>query len=203
MRQHIDRKISIEWLIDKFWPLLWMIFGGSITATSLGIVAEFDKYTPIALLCAFIIGALIFIAFYILLNKARAQRISIRLAEQAASNTMVNPLESRFDNKTIKLSEFYDPFYVGHKSKTFTNCRVEGPGLLMLQGCTVHGGGIINCQILIVQEDIKISGVTILYDSTISGGTICNCTLLMTRSQYNHQTSFHGNVPVISESIST
>lgn len=199
MRNFLDRKLSLEWIADKLWPIGWMLFGGYATAAYVGALEIFKNYKSASFVILFIIGAFVFILMYFLTNKVRIQRISIKSAQLALDDSLTNPLETRFENKVIRLPEFYDPFYVGHKDKSFINCRIEGPGLLFIPDSSIFGSEFRHCQIVIIKEKQMLYGVTVLRQCSISRGTICNCTLLMTRENYDLLEELHGNVPIISE----
>lgn len=195
----LERNISLEWIIDKLWPIAWMLAGGYLTAAYVGALSIFQDYQGASYILLFFLGGLGFIGLYYLINRVKMQRLSIKSAELALSESNANPLESSFDRKTIKISDFYDPFYIGHTGKTFTDCRIEGPGLLYIPDSSLFGLELRHCQIVIVKPNVKMFGVTVFSRSSISGGSICNCTVLMTRDNYNQLPDLHNKVLVISE----
>lgn len=192
-------KISAEWFIEKTGLLIWMLFGGYITAASLSVIEFFKGHEKQALTILFVAGCLIFLGIYFLYNKVKQQSIQTKSAALSLSESNTNPLEQEFRNKTIRLHDFFDHFHIGHTNKTFKNCRINGPGMIYMPFSSMIDCNLKYCQIVIIKDGAPFNGATIFYSARMIECEISGCTLLLTRSEYNSLPQFHGVVPVLNE----
>lgn len=185
MFKNLDKKLSAEWLFDKAWPIFWLFAGGFITSTYVIVTETIKSYGPLITIALPVLGAYAFLGFYFLLQLAIRAKIRNKFANTVTLNGEANPLESEFSKKIIRLNDFYDPFYFPHKNKSFYNCKIIGPGNILLLGGSMTSSSLSHCQIVIVKDEIPVAGVTVLETCTISNSQIVNCTLFMSRSVYN------------------
>lgn len=199
MKHQMKVKLSTEWIIDKIWVFTWMIFGGSITATYLSILNAIKEYRDQAFVLLFIVGCVVFLGIYHIFNKIRQHSIYLKSAQLSLAESHTNPLENEFDRKTIRVSDFFDHFYIGHKRKIFKRCRIEGPGLIYIPNSSLIDCHLKFCQIVIIKGGTHMTGVTIFESASMFNCEILNCTILLTRSEYDSISHLHEHVPVLNE----
>jgi len=60
-----------------------------------------------------------------------------------------------------------------------------GPANIVLAGGSVTEAGFLNCDFVIVREDIKVQNTFVLETCSITGGTISQCTIFMSQENYD------------------
>lgn len=200
----IEMKPSLEWLIDKTWPILWVTFGSSITLYLSSITVWLEGAGPAGMAFIFISSALAISSIFYLSAKARLYRLSNRRALDSINSTNTNPLDKKFEKQTIKLSEFYSPYYVSHHNKVFLDCDIVGPGCLMMRNGSMNNCDMRHCQIVILKHPSELDlvfGVTVFDMPSLVDCRLLNCTLFMHLDSYNYlPENVRKSVPVISMS---
>ncbi|MEJ7933650.1 hypothetical protein WG907_05165 [Sphingobium sp. AN558] len=108
-----------------------------------------------------------------------------RLTAIIMERSGVNPLDDRFDRKTIRLIDFYRPQYVSHKNKDFRDCEVIGPGLVYFSNVTFDHCEFKQVQIAIINETKTMWGMTIFESPKFLNCDIVNLTMMMNRATYD------------------
>lgn len=204
IKNRLEMKLSIEWLIDKSWPLFWVVFGGSLTAYLSNLTDWLSKTGPILYLVAITVGGFLFLGMYYLMQKTTRVKIENEFAKKALAHNSANPLSSNFEKCVVKIPEFYSPFYIKHKKKNFKSCQIIGPGNVILGGSILQHGEFRECQIVILNQNQKMSiyNVTVFEDCSFIDCQVINITILMTKENYSAlPIEVKRNVTVISGNI--
>lgn len=204
IKDRIETKLSVEWLIDKFWPIAWVAFGSSLTAYFSYVTDWLSRLGPIVYLVAVFLGGYLSLGIYYLVQKTMRAKIENEFAKKALSNNSANPLSSSFDKQVVKIPDFYSPYYITHKKKTFNNCQIIGPGNVLLGGSVLQYGDFRECQIVILNHNpkMRLFNVTAFEDCSFINCQIINITILMTKENYAQlPPDAKQYVPVISGTI--
>ena len=200
----VDRKFSIEWILDKTWPLFWLIFGGSLSAAFSIITNWIVIKGPIVVWGISMAGAYAaLLAYYLTIKVARAKIINDH-AKASIKDSSANPLDSDFEKKIIKISSFYSHFNIPHERKRFKECQVMGPGDVILGGSYLDHGSFHECQIIILNAapGIEIYNTTEFRDCTFTNCKFVGLTIIMTSENFlNLPKDAQNHLPIISGAI--
>ncbi|KAF6692762.1 hypothetical protein HFD98_09665 [Pseudomonas sp. EKM23D] len=176
--EFIDKKIPLYSIIEKLTPYIIGASGGSLTLALTKISELVQGINPIFYAIAFVAGIYIALGIYHIILSAKKKNIILRQANLISRPGEGNPLETKFDKKTIKITDFFSPFYSPHKNKTFHNCEIVGPGNVIFLGCTLNNCILSSCQVVIINDSkIPILNITafsqcVFLDTKILGSTI-------------------------------
>lgn len=187
--------------IESRWSLLILIgTTGFVSGLVARATAWLNAWGPIAWLAAALLGALsCSITYYIFITGyakwQRAKEINMLI-----DRSKVNPLEDRFNKRSIFLPDLYDRDYVPHVSKSFKDCVLYGPAMIFIDGCTISksefSGG---CQIVIVERGVMVRGVVIFSQCLFNEVRFSNVTILFDKERYDElPDELKDNIPVIS-----
>ena len=198
----IEKKFSVEWFIDKSWPYLLGTFGGSITTAASYLTEWIKQYGPLALVIAFFIGAALTLALYRLMLNLKMKSTIQKHATYLMSNTPINILEDRFNKQTLKVTDFFSPYYIPHKNKTITQSVIAGPGSLFLSGTSLLRCNFYDCQVVLVDVTKPVQNIICFQDSSISDSQIIGCTLFMSPQHYAEMPdALKPGLPVVSKGL--
>lgn len=188
--QLIDKKIPLYSVLEKLTPYIIGTTGGSASL----LLAKFSDLikgiNPLFYGIAFVAGIYISLSIYHILLSAKKKNLILRQASLLSRPGEGNPLESRFDRKIVKLTDFFSPFYSPHKNKTFHNCEVIGPGNIIFLGCTLNNCILSSCQIAITNNiETPIINVTAFSDCVFLDTKILGCTIFMSKGEYGRLTA--------------
>lgn len=167
LKKTIDPRFSIEWLIEqavKFAPWVLGYTGAGGAMTWLVAWSEDLKAWQIVLVFLGTISALwIFVAIIRILHyKAREHLARAKIISSAADGGgIIDPLETIFSKRTIRLSDFDIPFSPVHKGKQFYECNFIGPGtIIFLDHIALHAFDPLECTFMTLDEPISFqSGI--------------------------------------------
>ena len=121
-------------------------------------------------------------------------------ARRALDISNLNTLEKRFENRIIKMSEFFHPYYIVNKDKIFDQCRIVGPASVVFFGVTMIGCEFKHCQVVIVKDNIAMWGVGAFENPVFSCCEVCDLTMVMNQATYDaiKNDDFKKYIPVVS-----
>lgn len=177
---------SLSILLRDNWATLLaaLLGGGGLTYLSL-ITDWISDYGPIAWGVAFFIGAYLTLGALYVWTSIASRRFINRQAEAAFVKSGINPKDTKFENQSVPLAEFYSAYYFSQQNKVFIDCDIFGPSLLFMDGCSLDGVQFRHCQIIVCKEDTVLYGITAFKRCKIIGGTMANTTLVMSKDQYD------------------
>lgn len=179
---------TLQRLLDRAesrWALFLLVGGSGALSTWLATITDWlYVWGPIAWWGAFLAGSLITSVVVWFVSHAYTRWTLGRSARRALDETGTNALDTEFDRKLIRVPDFYSREYLPHKNKRFRNCRFLGPGNMLLHGGSLIHSEFRHCQIVVVDDDATLWGVTVLQDCVIDGSALENITLFFTRTVY-------------------
>ena len=146
-----------------------------------------NDWGPIAWGIAFFGGALAASGAYGIAGWGYGKWVSYKAARDAADRGRANPLHVNFSREFVSLPDFYDREYVPHKKKTFSDCRVSGPGMVFfLKFVSMIRCDLRHVQVVILPDkEMNLFGVTVFEECDFRDCILSNFTILMERSQYD------------------
>ena len=172
--------------LQTYWSL-WALVGGTgiVTALLARASAWLAPWGPIGWWAAFLIGCLVAAGLFAIFSWAYGRWMRDRELRKIVARSGVNPLADRFDRQTISLFDFYTRDYVPHVNKSFQDCHISGPAMVLMDGCTAERVTFRHCQIVIVNPQTELFGVVVFQRCLISGGVLSNVTILLSREHYD------------------
>ena len=184
LRDHFDFKISIMSILEKLAPWLIAPFGGTAGVILAKLTTWLSNVGPIGYGAIFIAGAYLTIGVYHAILSARKKSLLLQYASLISRPGDGNPLETKFDKKTIRLNDFFTPYHTPHTKKIFESCEIVGPGNFAMIGCTLNHISLISCQIVITNRKQPIMNITAFQDCTFLNSKIIGCTIFIPDDQY-------------------
>ncbi|OQW70816.1 MAG: hypothetical protein BVN33_17155 [Proteobacteria bacterium ST_bin13] len=185
-----DKVIQVGTVVVAFAVPAWATFVSPFMA----------PYAPLSWVAAGFAGSLVASVILYVLAVSYSKFVTGKRTAEILQRTALNPLETHFVKAVIRLSDFYDPNYIGHRNKDFRDCSVVGPGLVLVTGGQLENVTFKFTQIVILADSVKSAfGLTAFQDCKFVGGIFSNCTLLMTQKHYDQlPATVRANIPVIS-----
>ncbi|TXR48535.1 hypothetical protein [Phyllobacterium endophyticum] len=91
-----------------------------------------------------------------------------------------NPLDTNFFRLRMKLLEMADPVTGRIRGKSYTDCDLLGPGIILFYGkCNLTNLGFFGCDVFILKPSVFIQNVIVMEDVNITGGRISGATILI------------------------
>ena len=170
-----------DWVIDH-WPTLIVTIVGGGGMTYLATVSQWlNAYGPVAWGAAALVGLLASAAIYWLVALARlksAQGTYVPL--QYKPGESINPLDTVFDKKRIKIQDLIDPVTQQVSDKVFTGCDLVGPANILLFSGSYTDGEFIHCNcVLVNKKSIKPLTVTRLENVTMIKCRVISATIFI------------------------
>jgi hypothetical protein len=184
LTRFIDGKLPLYSIIEKLVPIVVGLIGGSFSILLAKVSAWLANISPIEYGAIFFAGLYIALGAYHLLLAAQKKNIILRQATLFVRPGEGNPLESKFDKKIIRITDFFSPFYSPHSNKTFVGCELIGPGNVVFMESTLKDCVLNTCQISIIQGDAHVLNVTAFSKCLFHDTKILGCTIFMTREAY-------------------
>lgn len=196
--QFIDKKIPLFSILEKLTPYIIGTTGGGASLLLTKFSDLVKGVNPIFYGIAFVAGIYIALGIYHIILGAKKKNIVLRHASLLSKPGEGNPLESKFDKKIIKVTDFFSPFYSPHKNKTFHNCEIVGPGNIIFLNCTLNQCVLSSCQIAIVNDPATpILNVTAFSHCVILETKILGCTIFVSKSEFKNMTAGAGENAVV------
>lgn len=178
---------KMQKFLDRFESRLslWILAGGPALAGAItGYTASFSDWVAsfgsfawllFGLLAALLMSIIVLIG---LEARYRSQRSRAIRRWQEASE-LVNPLDDVFTKRRISLADIADPITSEIKGKTFTDCQLNGPAVLLSVGTTFINVGFYNCDVIALKRgEVRICNAIKLVGSQVVRGRIANATIL-------------------------
>lgn len=182
----VDGKIPLYTILEKLTPYVIAAFGGSASVLLASISESLKELSPFHYGLVFLIGTYAALVAYHMLLSAKKKSVILKQASIFTRPGEGNPLESRFEKKIIRLTDFFSPFYSPHKNKTFIHCELTGPGNILFLGSTLQNCIFSSCQIAILNKTSEpIINVTAFRNCTLLDCKILGSTIFMTKEEYS------------------
>lgn len=126
---------------------------------------------------------------------ARINAEKLEFARDAAKHlTSFNPVDGVFTKQRIELQKFRNQFNEIVDGKTFVDCELYGPAvILLMSNCSISGAGIGNCEFVRIRNGAKIINAIPLSNLTITRGKMRGLTILVPESNVgNVNAGVHG-----------
>src|SRR5258708_37565714 len=99
----------------------------------------FQQHAPASWIYATVIGALIGALIAALLAYSREKMQQVRFRNTVFSGTYLNPLDTLFTTKRVRIADLSPPIGAIIEGKTFVDCEIMGPANVVFEGCHFHG----------------------------------------------------------------
>jgi len=99
--------------------------------------------------------------------------------KRAQEPDFINPLDNDFTKKRIQLAAMKRPSTNYIENKTFTDCEILGPAMVLMDGCELTGNGMINCNWVVTKQGAEVFGAILLKNLKIRGGTLHDLTIIV------------------------
>lgn len=173
--------------LDALWSLaqrvLLIVFPagtGALSAWAAHATQTLQQFAPFSWVMAGLLGALLALWIWWLWWKAWDFRLKVRMRAALANPTaLINPGDSVFQNKRIKLTEFFDPFWSRCEGKTFIDCDLIGPAVILFHGGTPEIQNAIDCDFVSVQVGKPLRHGFVFVNCTLRNCRVIKCTVLI------------------------
>lgn len=168
------------------WWSLWLLVGGTgvVTAAVANATSWLAPWGAIGWWSAFLIGCLAAALIFATFSWGYGRWARDRDLRKVLASTGVNPLTDRFEKQTILAADLYNRDYVPHVNKSFRDCYISGPAMVLLDGCTLERVDFRHCQIALLNPQIMLYGAIKLDRCLFAGGVMSNLTLLMSPQDF-------------------
>lgn len=188
IREGADTLDTALSLLDRAYNWLPLVIGtagvSAISGWAAYVSQSVAQFGPIAWISAALIGGLLFLLLYLLWLRSRllATRLIHAHAMMERTDT-VNPLESVFTRKRIRLDDLKLPLVQPVAGKTFVDCELVGPAVILFGGqANLSHVGFVCCDFVAIKDQTLVQNVLPLIDVTIRGGKIYQATILVGQS---------------------
>lgn len=172
-----------------FWDRLlrWMpaILGTTLSGTVSGWAAATTKvlegYAPLSWVLAVVFGACSFLTALLLWQRMRLIVTKIEFTKRFSKlPSTINPLESTFTKQRIALQDFRTQFMEPVVGKTFVDCEIYGPAIVILAGkISMSGATFGNCDFIKIKEGSSVQNGIPFLDLTVTRGKMMGLTFLV------------------------
>lgn len=171
--------------IESRWSLYLLFIGSGVISSYVTKITDWvQAWGPIAILFAFFTGSLASAIVYYISVAGYSRWTRAKAINNSISVGGVNPLEHKFESKKIFIPFLYNPDYYPHRRKSFTNCYIHGPADVFIDGGYFADCVFSHCQIVIVEDNSSLTGVTVLSGCHFSKSVFYNITLMLTEKVY-------------------
>ncbi|CDY78308.1 hypothetical protein BGLT_01180 [Caballeronia glathei] len=182
-------KESDTWLSLAEKVVNWtpMLIGASGSASIAGWAAKsterLSRYGKAAWIFSALLGGLIFAICFRLWVSSVSQLQEIRLRRRfETAPSVVNPLEPVFRKSRISFKDFESPIRGLQKEKTFIECELIGPALIVLSGHTyLNNSSFVDCDFIRLRKapKLKVFNGIEFENVTFQNCIICKITFLV------------------------
>lgn len=135
------------------------------------------------------VGILTFVlvsAAFLCIALAWERLATMRALKNWQVNTQsVNPLRNAFDGERISIAHLAHPITHRIERKSFNNCELVGPANVVFDGNGVVSGiTFMDCDFVVIRENIHIKNILVFNGCSLLGGTIWNCTVFLTQQTW-------------------
>lgn len=173
---------------DFLWRLIAfsvVFFGGTVAGIAAKFSEAFINSSPIIwfLIGLFTSLMLVLILYLFKLSKKQSEETKY-YKKLSLIPKNINPIDHNFEDNIIKLSDLYLPLNQPHKHKTFKNCKITGPGVILLLGGSFNNTNFLHCgDIIAIPENVYLSGVIVLANCTLNNCEFINLTVIVLESK--------------------
>lgn len=167
--------------VGSLWGLLTSIGGvvstAALTAWAAWATELLAPYAPFSWIASGILGGLvvtgILLSFAVIRFKWAMAAATTRWQEAIPA---LNPLESTFRDKRIRVSDLVPPWNLEINGKTFIDCDLVGPVNLVLNGTHLTNVKFVSCDFVLVRPDALARNGVAFVDCSVLRGTIYKAT---------------------------
>jgi hypothetical protein len=158
-----------------WWFAVSTIVGsGAVT----GVAAYYSNLQPIHIAASVAAVALTIAVVFLLIGLARVRYARASVMQKVANDTdVINPLSETFEKKRIRMSDFYTPYQYVYRNRSFIDCEIIGPGVVLLSG-NIDIKGIANCDFVEVPDQFSAGNVTVFTAVTFRRCSFYNMTII-------------------------
>ena len=138
---------------------LWVILGGPTLATAatayLASLSDWiNQFGAFAWVIAGLLAGLLVLMIVLTIFEIRSMHLRSSTVKQwQAKSDFINPLDKTFDGKRINFSDLSDPITREIKGKTFTDCELNGPAVVVIDGdCSFDNVQFTNCDVIVLRK---------------------------------------------------
>lgn len=197
--ESVDRWIGRASALYGLWPIVPAGIAGIITSALAKGNLWLQSFGAFGIWCAGLLG-FVLAAVGIWLAGLSWARFALAAATKKWSREVdaVNPLNTNFEKRRIKLEDFAHPVSRAIIGKNFSECELLGrANIIMPDGCVITYSGFMNCDVVIVKDSVPIPNAIALINCVITKCQIINCTIMITQQIYE-QFFQHSNINLIS-----
>src|SRR5260370_26834747 len=128
---------------------------GAVVGWATWFTGIFQQHAPASWIYATVIGALIGAVIAALLAYSREKMQQVRFRNTVFSGTYLNPLDTLFTTKRVRIADLSPPIGAIIEGKTFVDCEIMGPANVVFEGCHFHGnsGEVVDAIIIKPRND--------------------------------------------------
>lgn len=175
----------IDKAVDRvgYWYGAYVILAGSsVMGFVAGWVASYSSWVAqfgaIGWLISGLVSALLFAVIAAVSAIARHQWVKAAALNKWKKDVdQINPLESEFSKKRIKILDIADPITQTIFQKHFIGCDLIGPANIVIQGGSITHSGFINCDVIPMRDGVQLANAIALRECIVSRCRIANVTI--------------------------
>ena len=158
-----------------------VIGGGAVTGVLSSTVEWVDQFGWFGWWVAFLFGCVLTAATMSLAALVRLRLVEARMyLDFEKRGSSVNPLETEFHKKRIKLSDLMPPTFRPISKKKFIDCELVGPCVILFtDGMNINGLKFESCDLMPTKRQLSVRNGLIMQDCHIIGGSIIGATILL------------------------
>jgi len=192
MREKIDR------FLDRFESRisLWAIIGGpalvtAATAYLASLSGWINQFGAFAWVIAGLLAGLLVLLIVLTFFEIRSMHLrSSAIKQWQANSDFINPLNKTFNGKRINFSDLSDPITREIKGKTFTDCELNGPAVVVIDGdCCFDNVQFANCDVIVLRKGpLSIYTGIFIRNTKFISSRIASSTILIGASSIDYFT---------------
>jgi hypothetical protein len=129
-------------------------FTGALVGWATWFAGIFQQYAPASYVVAGLIGALLGALIMLLTTVARERLQLIRFRNSAFDASGINPLDTTYQQKRIRVVDLAPPVGFIIEGKTFIDCDIVGPVNLVFADCIFHGNSGVVVDAVVVKQGL-------------------------------------------------
>jgi hypothetical protein len=163
--RHLFGRFASHWdIISSIFNWSWTIGGGAVVGWGTWATGLFAQYAPFSWVAAGVVGAIIAALITAVVAWSRTKLSYARYIDRSGSpGDNVNPLDDSFHRKRISLTSFVSPPYNNLvRGKTFDQCELFGPAVVVLRGnITMSHNEIHFCDFVAIgNKAVPVNGIS-------------------------------------------
>ena len=140
-----------------------------------------EQYAPLSWVGGSLVGAVLFLIGAAAWSTARVNAARLEyVRDLKTAAEPINPLDETFNRKRIQIQDLRSQFNEGVDGKTFVDCDLCGPAVIVLLGnISMSGVGIGNCEFVRVRNGAAIINAIPFLNLTVTRGKMRGLTILV------------------------